>query len=181
MSEINQVPYVLKNTQSKLLSPGQTDATLLDHVATCWAGLAKRTQHCTTWLPNARNMFRATMLHDVAPTWLEDLWDQGTTVAKKLNASHRYLLVSSMQHKLCTRGTPLSYTAMATITDQRKWRQMRIYAVSPMVGPSVVLFRLCVFCGCLDFYVSNFMYVSVLFMPSIRVTHLWASKRWQRT
>ena len=38
-------------------------ATLLDHVATCWARLAKRTQNCATWWPNARNM-----LHDDAPT-----------------------------------------------------------------------------------------------------------------
>ena len=44
-------------------------ATLLDHVATCWAGLAKQTQHCATWWPNARNMLHATVLHDVAPTF----------------------------------------------------------------------------------------------------------------
>ena len=37
-------------------------ATLLDHVATCWAGLAKRTQHCATWWPNARNMLGAAIL-----------------------------------------------------------------------------------------------------------------------
>ena len=37
-------------------------ATLLDHVAACWAGLAKRTQNCATWWPNARN-------NNVASVW----------------------------------------------------------------------------------------------------------------
>ena len=30
-------------------------ATVLDHFAPRWAGLTKRTQHCATWRPNARN------------------------------------------------------------------------------------------------------------------------------
>ena len=45
-------------------------ATLLDHVAACWVELAKRTQRWATWLPNACNMLRASMLHQhVASVW----------------------------------------------------------------------------------------------------------------
>ena len=38
----------------------------LDHVAACWVELAKRTQRCATWLPNACNMSQqccTNMLH----------------------------------------------------------------------------------------------------------------------
>ena len=66
-------------THSTQVSPSQTDATLLDHVAACWAGLAKRTQHCSSWWPNACNMLGPgktrthcgghLVSHDVARPW----------------------------------------------------------------------------------------------------------------
>ena len=59
-------PAVLELIKPRPNGCNMLHVTLLDHVvATCWAGLAKRTQHCATWWPNARNM-----LHQhVASVW----------------------------------------------------------------------------------------------------------------
>ena len=59
--ESGEGSQLASNTKAQAKRMQHVACNILDHVATCWTGLAKRIQHCATWWQNTRNNY-------VAPT-----------------------------------------------------------------------------------------------------------------